>query len=217
MSPLTRKALDGRRARCQPERMTDRKINPDPLFAGPAGGTATRLCKRPELARERLELSDLRASASGSRLSGEEWTYRVSARVEVRGESMALELPGRVALGFGLDLLAGAAYCYAPGLVVDGEVRPASPLPAAEELRLLGLAAEASLHRSPEAAAELAYLRDLVARTEPGAWAQAERHEHELDGLRRAGLVKVQGFGAMTRACATDAGRALAAMVGGAP
>jgi hypothetical protein len=201
--------------------MTDRKISPDPLFAGPAGGTATRLCKRPELARERLELGDLRASGGGSRLEGEEWTYRVSAQIEAgppsRVERMALDLPARAALGFGLDLVEGAAYCYRPGRVAGvDDPRPTSPLPRGEALRLLALAAQAVAQRLPETEADLAFLRDLVGRTWPGESALAGRHERELDALRRAGLIKVVGFGGQTQATATDDGRALAAMIGAA-
>ena len=195
--------------------VTDRKPT-DPLFAGPAGGTATRLCKRPELARERLQLGDLRASASGSRHDGEEWTYRVRAKIEAGAEAMALELPGRVALGFGLDLVEGAAYCYRPGRVAGvDDPRPTSPLPRGEALRLLALAAQVAAQLLPETEADLAFLRDLVDRTRPGESALAGRHESELDALRRAGLIKVAGFGGQTRATATDDGRTLAAMIGG--
>lgn len=199
--------------------MTDRKPT-DPLFAGPTGGTATRLCKRPELARERLELGDLRARAGGSRSDGADWTYRVSVRIEAGAEAMALELPGRVALGFGLELLEGAAFCYAPGRPAGGEERPASPLPAVEELRLLGLAAQVALHRSTEADAELAFLVDLCAKTagqaETSLWPEAQRRESELAPLARAGLIKMQSQGWHSRAFPTAAGRVLAAMLGGA-
>lgn len=178
------------------------------------------LCKRPELARERLELGDLRASASGSRLDGEEWTYRVSARIEAGAEAMALDLPGRVALGFGLDLLEGAVFCYAPGRVAGSEERPASPLPPSEELRLLGVVARAALHRSAEAKADLDFLVDLCAKTadqtEASLWPEAQRRESELAALSRAGLIKVQSQGWRSRAFPTDAGRALVAMVGAA-
>lgn len=68
----------------------------------------------------------------------------------------------------------------------------------------------------PETEADLAFLRDLVGRTRPGESALAGRHERELDALRRAGLIKVVGFGGQTQATATDDGRALAAMIGAA-
>lgn len=44
-------------------------------------------------------------------------------------------------------------------------------------------------------------------------WDLALRHEAALAGLRRAGLIEVQGFGGQTRARATDDGRTLAAML----
>ena len=122
---------------------------------------------------------------------------------------MALELPGRVAPGFGLELLEGAAFCYALRRPAGGEERPASPLPAVEELRLLGLAAQVALHRSTEADAELAFLVDLCAKTagqaETSLWPEAQRREARLAPLARAGLIKMQSQGG-TRAH-SDRGR----------
>lgn len=195
--------------------MTDERDR-GPRFDGPPGGTATRLCKRPDLARGRLKIDELRASSSASRASGDDWTYKVSAKVEVGAESMVLDLPGRVALDFGLSLVEGAVFCHMPGQAVGGERRPSAPLPTGEELRLLGLAARAAAQRSPETEADLTYLRGLVGRTQPGEAAPAGRHEHELDALRRAGLITVAGYGSHTSAVATPAGRTLATMLGGA-
>lgn len=198
--------------------MTDRR----PKFNGPGEGTCTAFARKPGLARTRAEIRDLRASGHASRPAGGEWSSGVTADVSVgakpwEAETARLELSGAAALGFGLDLLEGAISCYLPRPFLGRfeEEREEIPLPKAEELRLLGAAARAARWRSPETEADLAWLADLCARTSVDEWAGAGRHEAALADLQRAGLIEVQGFGGMTRARATDDGRALAAGIGG--
>lgn len=185
-------------------------------------GTCTRLCKRPGRALTRLAIGGLRANGSASRDNASDtWSSRVNVTIEAGDEAMQMSLADSQALGFGLDLLEGAAFCYQPEPWPGREVeRQQVALPPAEELRLLACAARAAAVRSPEAEADLALLADLCARTdgqpEASQWPEAGRHESGLDALRRAGLVKVQGYGLHSRAFPTDAGRVLARMLGGA-
>jgi hypothetical protein len=193
--------------------------------------TCTRFCKRPDLARGRLEVRDLRASSAASRPAEGPWSTRVEVQVEARdlagptSESLRMTLSGYAALCFGLDLLEGAAFCYLPESFYGRDPeRESSPLPADEELRLLALAVRARATSSPEAERDVAWLIELCDRAPPSdgsplvvsppvPWPLAGRFEREIEGLRRAGLVEVSGFGPATRARPTAAGRALSCML----
>lgn len=183
-----------------------------PKFVGPSRGTTTRPCKRPELARERIPLGDFSVASSSSRNPGEPWTSRVSLRVEAGGEATMIELPAQVALKLGLELAERAVSCYLPsqGIApcesIVEDRRGVLPVSAEDELCLIGLAARAACHRSSKTSDELAWLRAVAERSEPGAWVAVDRLASDLDPLRRAGLLEVTSY-IGCKVCVTAAGR----------
>ncbi len=153
--------------------------------------TSTRLCKHPDRVRERLPVERLVAFGSSSRDADGPWVSSVTARIDLDGAAMRLDLRPVDALGFGLDLVEGAMHGYVPDprpTTVCERLR--SSFPGVDELRLLALAARASTERSPEAEVDVAFLLDLCRRTagqpEAGPWPEAGRHENDLADLQRA-------------------------------